>query len=295
MLVLGNKVHTRSIDPGQAHEYQGDEHGKRVIESMAPFPEVVGGRTSSRRDTCTANDTANDETAAALGVSAQSAHSQGHNGGEADGLEEQDDVEHRHASVAALRDGRDEEDDNAADEDEKHPSWTDVLHDAYASKPAECKRRLRTGKELGGVRVGSAGTSVHGVVDEKAGNGNLRASVAELGKRGVEQLPLLPKRLDGGATNVRFLCLEFHICHVSVSSLPRSPATAAAAAEATAAEATAVAGERASLEEHTSIRDFGNIREKEDRREKQYKNGNRKINPLDIGHGTIVAKVEEDV
>lgn len=95
--VLGDKVDRERVCP------RGDEEGHWHNHSNRRVVEVSHGARQRRHDGA-AKNTAHDEPGAALRVAAQAAHAQGHDGREADGLEEEGDVEHRHARVLALSD-----------------------------------------------------------------------------------------------------------------------------------------------------------------------------------------------
>ncbi|KAI6756691.1 hypothetical protein HG530_011289 [Fusarium avenaceum] len=90
-----------------------------------------------------------DETTSSLGVTAKTSHAQGDNGGEADRLEEEDNVEKSDARVSVVDDGRSDEDDAHGQENQKDLSWPAELHEKNSEETTNCKCRLRTGKELG--------------------------------------------------------------------------------------------------------------------------------------------------
>lgn len=139
------------------------------------------------------------------------AHTKRHDGGEADGLEEEGDVKHGHARVFSLGDGRGDEDDACSEEEKEDLARADEVHDGCADEAANGECPLSTSQELssqGGIGV-LAG--FRHVVDEVTGNGNLRARVAELGKRGVEEAVLFPEWLVGIAS-MGFSSLVLHVC-----------------------------------------------------------------------------------
>jgi hypothetical protein len=154
-----HEVDSEGVSPRGEKEAHRDDHGQsRTVH--------IGSRTRQRRDTCTSDDTAHYPARAALGMPPQPAHSQGHDGREADALEEQRDVQHRHARVPALGDGRPDEDDAHGHESEEHPARPDEVHYGHTDEAANSKARLRTRQELGRQGVGRARSGIVHVVDE---------------------------------------------------------------------------------------------------------------------------------
>lgn len=116
----------------------------------------VGHRTRQRRDNGAAKDTGHDEPGPALGVTAQTAHAEGHDGREADGLEEEGDVEHRDTHVLAVGDGGRDEYHTGRQEDAEDDAGLDEVHEAHAHETADGEGALGAGQELraeGGVGV----------------------------------------------------------------------------------------------------------------------------------------------
>lgn len=171
----------------------------------------ISHRASQGRDDGAAKDTTNDQSGTALRVATQSAHAQGDDGGEADGLEEEDDEEHGNGSVSSHKDGRDQEDADRGQVGAKDKARLEEVHKENTGKAPHGKRGLSTCEELGANGRVGPGTSLDSIVDEKRGDGDLGASVAELGKGGVEKTVLLPKRLIS-FTCVGLLGLASHIC-----------------------------------------------------------------------------------
>lgn len=189
-------------------EGQGHDHGR----SSAVH---ISNNTSQRRHTCATKHTAHNEAGASLGVAAQTAHSQRHDGREADGLEEERHVEHRHTGIAAFRDSRDDENNAHAKEQQEDPSWLHKVHDSYTGKSTNGKGTLSAGKKLRAQGRGGVCAGLGDIVDEITketsllapaltpfaswdclpGNGNLGTSVAELRKRSVKQSVLFDERL----------------------------------------------------------------------------------------------------
>lgn len=128
-------------------------------------------------------------------MSAETTHSEGNDGGEADRLEEEDNVEHSDTGVVLLGNGWADEDDAHADEGEEDPSWLHKSHDTTSRKPTDGKSGLGTGKQFRAKTARSSWFGRHGIVDEGTGDCNLGTGIAELGKRGVEESVLLPERL----------------------------------------------------------------------------------------------------
>lgn len=64
----------------------------------------VRGHEEKWRDDSAASNTSDDQSGSTLRVLAETAHAEGDDGREDDGLEEEDDVEHGHAGVAAFCD-----------------------------------------------------------------------------------------------------------------------------------------------------------------------------------------------
>lgn len=116
----------------------------------------VSHRARQRRDDSAAKDTGHDEPGTPLGVAAEAAHAEGHDGREADGLEEEGDVEHRDTHVLAVGDGGRDEDDTGRQEDAEDDAGLDEVHQAHAHETADGEGTLGAGQELraeGGVGV----------------------------------------------------------------------------------------------------------------------------------------------
>lgn len=141
---------------------------------------------------------------------AEPAHAQRDDGREADGLEEERNVQHAHARVPALGDGGRDEDDAHAQVEQKDPSRPNKLHQADAREAAECEGALSPGEELGPERRVRPRSRLGHVVDEVSRDSDLGARVAELGKGRVEQAVLFPEGLLVGIS-VRLLGLEGHV------------------------------------------------------------------------------------
>lgn len=126
-------------------------------------------------------------------MSAETLHSEGDNGREADGFEKENDVEHGNTGVSFLGSGRADEDDAQAHKDKENPSWLHKTHDTTSGESANGKGSLSTGEQLGAETAGSAWSGRYSIVDETTGNCNLSTSVAKLSKSGVEESVLLPE------------------------------------------------------------------------------------------------------
>lgn len=162
--VPGDEVNRKRVGPRSNEESQGHDHGGRSIVQ-------ISHRARQRRNHGAAKDTGHDKPGPALGVAAQAAHAERHDGREADGLEEQGDVEHRDARVLAVGDGGRDEDDTGRQEDAEYDAGLDEVHQAHAHETADGEGALGAGQELraeGGVGV-VAGFGR--VVDEVTGEG----------------------------------------------------------------------------------------------------------------------------
>ncbi|KAK8215286.1 hypothetical protein M8818_001907 [Zalaria obscura] len=144
--ITRHEVHTQRITPRRNKESQWHTHGLRrtIIR--------VRRRAQQRRHAGSATDTTNDDAGPALRVLAEPAHAQRDDGREADGLEEERNVQHAHARVPALGDGGRDEDDAHAQVEQKDPSRPNKLHQADAREAAECEGALSPGEELGPER-----------------------------------------------------------------------------------------------------------------------------------------------
>lgn len=201
--VGGDEVDADGVRQGCDEEAQGDDHGEGGLA-------VVGGDAGERGHGGAAHDAGDEPAGAALGVAAEAAHAEGDDGREADGLEEERHVQHRHAGPAALRDGRADEDDAQRQEGQEHPPRAHVPHHEDADEPARGEPALRARQQLRPERVVGQRLRVAHVVDEVRGDGDLRARVAELREGGVEEPVLLPERLVVGV-GVRLGRLEGHV------------------------------------------------------------------------------------
>lgn len=128
--VLGDKVDRKRVRPRGDEEGHGHDHGDLGVVQVSH-----GAR--QRRNDGAAQDSRDDETGAALGVAAETAHAEGHDGWEADGLEEEGNVEHRHARILALGDGGPDEDDTHGQEDAEDDAGLDEVHHAHADETAD--------------------------------------------------------------------------------------------------------------------------------------------------------------
>lgn len=128
--VLGDEVYRKRVRPRGDEESHGHDHGDLGVVQ-------IGHGARQRRYDGAAQDSRDDETGAALGVAAETAHAEGHDGREADGLEEQGDVEHGHACVLALGDGGPDEDDTHGQEDAEDDAGLDEVHHAHADETAD--------------------------------------------------------------------------------------------------------------------------------------------------------------
>jgi len=136
--VGGDEIDSNGIRQRADEEDQGNDHSQGGAVS-------IGRDTSQRRHDGAAGDTRDNPARAPLGVLAQAAHAQGDDGGEADGLEEQDHVEQRHARPAPLRDAGADEDDTEGQEDEEDPAGADEVHQEGAEEAANGEGALRSG------------------------------------------------------------------------------------------------------------------------------------------------------
>lgn len=139
--VLGDKVDRKRVRPCSDEEGHGHDHGDLGVVQ-------VGHGARQRRDDGAAQDSRDDETGAALGVAAEAAHAEGHDGREADTLEEQGDVEHGHARVLALGDGGPDEDDTHGQEEAEDDAGLDEVHQAHADETADGEGALGACQEL---------------------------------------------------------------------------------------------------------------------------------------------------
>lgn len=147
--VLGDKVDRKRVRPRGDEESHGHDHGDRSVVQVSH-----GAR--QRRNDGTAQDSCDDEPGTTLGVAAETAHAECHNGREADTLEEEGDVEHGHARVLALGDGGPDEDDTHGQEDAEDDAGLDEVHHAHADETADGEGALGACQELrakGGVGV----------------------------------------------------------------------------------------------------------------------------------------------
>lgn len=101
-----------------------------------------------RRHTRTAKHSSNDEAASSLSVPSQPAHSERHDCREDDALEKQRYVQHGHARVAALRDGRPDEYNAHREVEKEYPTWLDKVHDPDAYESTDSKGSLCSSEEL---------------------------------------------------------------------------------------------------------------------------------------------------
>jgi len=101
--------------------------------------------THQGRHDGTAKHTTDNEARAPLGMAAQTAHSESNDGREADGLEEERQVEHAHADVAALRDGGRNENNAHCEKDAKDYPGPDEVHNAGSQEAADGEGSLSTG------------------------------------------------------------------------------------------------------------------------------------------------------
>lgn len=136
--VLRHEVHSERVRP------RGDEEGHRHNHGDRRAVQVRHG-ARQRRDDGAAKDARDDEPGAALGVAAQPAHAERHDGREADGLEEEGDVEHGHARVLALGDGGPDEYDTHGQEDAEDDAGLDEVHKSDAHETADGEGALGAG------------------------------------------------------------------------------------------------------------------------------------------------------
>lgn len=139
--VLRHKVHGERVRPRSNKKSHGHNHGDRGAVQVSH-----GAR--QRRDDGAAKDARDDEPGAALGVAPQPPHAEGHDGREADGLEEEGDVEHGHARVLALGDGGPDKDDAGRKEDAEDDAGLDKVHEGDAGETAYREGALGAGEEL---------------------------------------------------------------------------------------------------------------------------------------------------
>lgn len=113
----------------------------------------IGCNAGERRHDSTTRYSRDDPSRTSLGVTAQTTHSEGHDGRETDGLEEEDHVEQRHARPAGLRDGRGDEDDTRRQESQEDPARADPVHDERAEESTSRERTLGSGEETRGAGI----------------------------------------------------------------------------------------------------------------------------------------------
>ena len=159
-----HEVHTDRISPRTDKERQ--RHGHR--DRSRP---QIRNRTQYWRDHRPATYATDYEPRAALGIFAESAHTQRDDGRETDTLEEKRDVEHGHAGIALLADGGGDEDDATCEVEEEDPAGTDEFHDRGADEAAQRKGALGAGEEFGAQGGIGAGAGLDDVVDEIACEG----------------------------------------------------------------------------------------------------------------------------
>lgn len=110
-------------------------------------------------------------------MSTKSTHSESHNCWEADGLKEQDDVEHTHSGNASLGNRRRDEYNTHGQESKEYPTWPNELHDQDAPKATNGKSRLGT-REVFGPQGGVVSRAVFCyVVYEITRNGLTKSTI----------------------------------------------------------------------------------------------------------------------
>jgi len=221
----------------------GDEKaGERDGHGDARVAQIRNGAEDGWEDG-TAGNGGDDEGSAAFGVATETAQGEGEDGGEDAGFEKEDEREAGDAAVARGTHGGGDEDDDHGHEEHEDPSGLDELHGETGDKATDGEQTLCDGELVGTGGRGCARPDLDHVVDEVAGDGNLCADVAELGRHTPEQGVLLPKRL-------------IDVVGAVFDGLFR-------------------------LIGHVGIRHFRDGREEEDDGEKEDEGGNTQIHPLD--------------
>jgi hypothetical protein len=144
-------------------------------------------------------------------VFTQPAHAKRDDGGEADGLKKQGDVQHGHTRVIALGDCRCDEDDAHRQVEQEHVTGADKFHETDAREASEGESTLGSREEFTSQRGRGTGASLGDVVDEVARDSDLSARVTKLGEGGVEEAVLLAEGFDV-RVGVGFFGLEGHVC-----------------------------------------------------------------------------------
>jgi hypothetical protein len=158
--VRRHKIDTNSVRKRRDEKAQRHHHAE-----LRAVPRIRRS-AQDRRDDGTTADGAHDPAGASLGVFAQAAHAQGHDGGENDGLEEERDEQQGDAGVASVCDRGRDEDDAAGEIEDEDPSGTDKSHQEGADEAAEGETALGSCEQLRGAGVGVLVVGVSDVVDE---------------------------------------------------------------------------------------------------------------------------------
>lgn len=132
---------------------------------MERYESFVGGGKKESQHTETL--TSNNITATTLAMATQATHAEGNDGGEADGLEEQHDVEKRNTGDTRVSNGRSDEDHAAGQEAQENDTGLDVVHQDDTQETANGESGLGTGEELRAVVITSPGNGLGDVVDEE--------------------------------------------------------------------------------------------------------------------------------
>lgn len=128
-------------------------------------------------------------------MAAETAQGEREDGREDAGFEEKDEGQGGDAGVADGAHGHGDEDDDERHKDHQDPAGLDHLHAGAGDEAANGEKALCDGELIAaGGRTG-AGAHQHDVVDKIAGNGDLRADVAELSDHAPEESVLAAKRL----------------------------------------------------------------------------------------------------
>ena len=125
----------------------------------------------------------------------EAAQTEGEDGGEDAGFEEEDHAQHGDGGVAGGGDAGCDEDDAAGEEAQQDEARLDPLHHQTGYEAADCEQGLGDGEEVGALRGAEAGLDLRDVVDEEARDGDLGAHVAELGGDAPEEGVLVAEGL----------------------------------------------------------------------------------------------------
>ena len=172
-----------------------DQEASKRHRHRNPRVARINDRTQHGREHGTARHGGDEERRTALSVAPEAAQTEGEDGGENAGLEEEDHAQHGDGGVAGGGDTGCDEDDTAGEEAQQDEARLDPLHHQTSYKAADCEQGLGDGEEVGALRSAEAGLDLRDVVDEEARDGDLGANVAELGGDAPEERVLVAEGL----------------------------------------------------------------------------------------------------